>query len=104
MIEYAPIENHQRLNYTDSVLYCQFLDIDGKRDWRVPRPGDIVDRRYEVNAMIADGGCTSMHYNAEYWIDIKYSGGSNAVIDGLGEPMFVTRTFEAYIMPVRDIV
>lgn len=103
MIEYAPIENHQKLNYTDSVLYCQFLDINGKRDWRLPNLGDIVDKRYKENAMIADGH-TSMHYNAEYWIDIKYSGGSNAVIDGLGEPMFVTRTFEAYIMPVRDIV
>jgi hypothetical protein len=30
MIEFAPIEKHRKLSYNDSVLYCQFLEIEGK--------------------------------------------------------------------------
>jgi hypothetical protein len=35
MIELAPVALH-RMTFDDAVLYCQFLDYNGYRDWRLP--------------------------------------------------------------------
>jgi len=34
-IEIAPQEYFKELNYYDSLLYCQLLNIDGKNNWRM---------------------------------------------------------------------
>ena len=34
MIEVAPPSN--AMSYDDALLYCQFLEYDGHRDWRIP--------------------------------------------------------------------
>jgi hypothetical protein len=36
MIELAPPEYMQYMTLMNAMLYCQFLDIDDKRDWRLP--------------------------------------------------------------------
>jgi hypothetical protein len=35
-IEIAPKEYFKELNYYDSLLYCQLLNIDGKEGWKLP--------------------------------------------------------------------
>ena len=35
MIEYAQITD-DNMTYDEAVLYCQFLDYNGHRDWRLP--------------------------------------------------------------------
>lgn len=41
MIELAPPEYLKRMTLRDAVLYCQFLEIDGKRDWRFPTLNEV---------------------------------------------------------------
>lgn len=35
MIEKAP-RSAEPLSYDDALLYCQFLEYDSHRDWRIP--------------------------------------------------------------------
>ena len=35
MIEYAPV-SRVFMSYEEAVLYCQFLEYRGHRDWRLP--------------------------------------------------------------------
>jgi hypothetical protein len=35
MIEVAPI-TYVKLTYEEAILYCQFLEHNGHRDWRMP--------------------------------------------------------------------
>jgi hypothetical protein len=36
MIEIAPEEYHIMCSYADAMMYCFFLNIDGKNGWRLP--------------------------------------------------------------------
>jgi hypothetical protein len=40
-IEISPKEYEKELNWDDSNLYCQLLDIDGKKDWRMPTKEEL---------------------------------------------------------------
>lgn len=35
MIEFAPKSKHM-ITYEEAILYCQFLNYNGHRDWRMP--------------------------------------------------------------------
>jgi|694.fasta_scaffold00172_67 hypothetical protein len=35
MLEYAPVFNNY-LYHDEAILYCQFLEYNGHRDWRIP--------------------------------------------------------------------
>lgn len=59
MIEVAPISYQKRMSWYDAVMYCNFLDIDGKCDWRLPditEAGNIehilIDNSYALGAYI----------------------------------------------------
>lgn len=36
MLELSPVEYHKPMSWHDALLYCQFLEIDGKTGWRLP--------------------------------------------------------------------
>jgi hypothetical protein len=44
MIEKAP-RSEKSLSYDDALLYCQFLEYDSHRDWRIP----TVDEYFEFD-------------------------------------------------------
>lgn len=41
MIERAPM-SEKRMTYDDAVLYCQFLEYNDHRDWRMPTRSEWV--------------------------------------------------------------
>ena len=42
MIELAP-SSENRMTYNEAILYCQFLDYNGHRDWRLPTKEEYWD-------------------------------------------------------------
>jgi hypothetical protein len=43
MIEVAPLSTEIRANWHNAVLYCEFLNIDGKKDWRLPTLEELIE-------------------------------------------------------------
>jgi hypothetical protein len=84
MIEVAPESVHTKVsNMEEAILYCQFLEVDGSRGWRVP--------------------------TYEEWVD-SFIGRDNSFAHKLQRcivsenPMQTPHTFEVNILkPVRDI-
>jgi hypothetical protein len=46
MIEFAP-RSSKLMTYDEAVLYCQFLDYGGHKDWRIPTHSEWL---YEMGA------------------------------------------------------
>ena len=40
-IEVAPKETEIKVNWYDAMMYCQFLEVDGKTDWRLPTKAEL---------------------------------------------------------------
>lgn len=78
MIETAPKEHWKQLSYSDAVMYCFSLNIDGKIGWRLPTQAEI---RTIVRA------ATSWRY----WYTADYDPANNIT------------DFEFTIIPVRDL-
>jgi hypothetical protein len=47
-IEISPKEYEKELNWDDSNLYCQLLDIDGKKDWRMDDQREAMKDIFEA--------------------------------------------------------
>lgn len=43
MIEMAPEEYYQDLNFNDATLYCFSLNIDSKQGWRLPTYAEMLE-------------------------------------------------------------
>jgi hypothetical protein len=50
MLEFAPKNTEIIANWDTAIMYCQFLDIDGKNDWRLP----TFDELYSLDGNIDD--------------------------------------------------
>jgi hypothetical protein len=42
MIEVAPLRTEIKANWHNAVLYCQFLEVDEKKDWRLPTLDELI--------------------------------------------------------------
>jgi hypothetical protein len=51
-IELAPEEYHIKCSYEEALLYCFSLNIDGKKDWRLPTFDEYVSAKLHNWAMI----------------------------------------------------
>jgi hypothetical protein len=40
-IEVSPISTMRLMTLNDAVMYCLFLEVDGKRDWRLPNMNEL---------------------------------------------------------------
>ena len=78
MIETAPEEYWKQLSYTDAVLYCFSLNIDGKIGWRLPTQA-------EIRTIVGSSKSWRYWYTADYDT-------ANNITD-----------FEFTIIPVRDL-
>lgn len=47
-IEVSPISTMVRMPLRDALVYCLFLEVDGKRDWRLPHETELF---YLVNSV-----------------------------------------------------
>ena len=77
MIEFAP-GSEREMTYDDAILYCQFLEYNGHRDWRLPT-------RQEYEADIANGSAMAWRWFTNRNIDHSAA--------------FTTY----WVLPVRDI-
>lgn len=58
MIEIAPVSENE-VTYSEAVMYCQFLEYNGHRDWRMPTHDEFM-------ATIALGGSWYNTFNDSY--------------------------------------
>ena len=79
MIETAPEEHWKQLSYSDAVLYCFSLNIDGKIGWRLPNQAEIL-------TIVEPPSSYYMHW---------YTGHSY--------PTNIVTDFEFRVIPVRDL-
>lgn len=64
-LELAPIESTRLLSYNEALIYCQFLNINDKRDWRLPSWDEFCSiRKYIARERVH---LNTMH--AIYWVD-----------------------------------
>ena len=60
MIELAPSTENE-MTYEEAILYCQFLEYDGHRDWRIPTKKEWSDYRYNIWGWHKHYGVLIMH-------------------------------------------
>jgi hypothetical protein len=48
-IEVSPISTMVRMTLSDALVYCLFLEVDGKRDWRLPHASELFHLVNSVN-------------------------------------------------------
>lgn len=77
MIEFAPIST--KMSLLDAVLYCRFLDINGKRGWRIPTSQEMLSVENPM-ASRWSSWCSEDLTTVEFWEQSR-----------------------CYVVPVRDI-
>ena len=77
-LEVAPEEHWIETEVTNLGLYLMLLDIDGKRDWRVPTPDEtrVVRRVHRISGMWnSNDTVDNISHKIKYWLipvrDIK---------------------------------
>jgi len=63
--EIAPKETEITANWDNARLYCMFLEIDGKTDWRLPTMEELIEIYESVNDFV--------HSNY-YWSSTELNG------------------------------
>ncbi len=95
-IEVAPKETEIKADWYNAVLYCQFLDVGGKTDWRLPTKDELNDI-YNLKNKELDGSiywsATGVIYSNYAWTQHITSG---IRVDGHKDNHF-------YVRAVRDI-
>lgn len=54
MIEVAP-KSEEIMTYAEAVLYCRFLDYNGRNDWRLPTSEEYKNNEKIINFAWYDG-------------------------------------------------
>jgi hypothetical protein len=78
MIEFAS-NSSKSMSLLDAVLYCQFLEINGNRGWRLPTINELISSRSPVISKWAFWSSNDLN-NMDGWGDHK-----------------------CYVIPVRDV-
>lgn len=87
MIELAPEQYITHLTLADAILYCRFLEVDGKRDWRLP---SLIEM--QVNKAIYE---RSM--NHAMWVESDIKLFESYLRSG------IQSSYTNYVIPVRTI-
>lgn len=87
MIEIAPEQYVMYMTLSDAILYCRFLEVDGKRDWRLP---SLIEM--QVNKAIYD---RSMDHTM--WVESDVTLFESYLRSG------VQSSYTNYVVPVRTI-
>jgi hypothetical protein len=80
--EIAPASTEIFANWYDAKLYCQFLNIDGKTDWRLPYGWELDHMRNEVHhvnywTIMEEGNITAKYRN--FYFKVGLSSGSKSI-------------------------
>jgi hypothetical protein len=102
-IEIAPKETEIQATWDNAMMYCLFLEIDGKTGWRLPTLSELNDIYNSENDFIGSYYWSSTEYNG-YWTDTGYKC-SNVWIQGLsgGFQTSDDKGSSNYVRAVRDI-
>jgi hypothetical protein len=92
-IEIAPKETEIKADWYNAVIYCQFLDIDGKTGWRLPTKKEL-NRIYNFNHDFA---------SSYYWSSTDIGDDAWVQIFLNGRQFYKFKTDSCYVRAVRDI-
>ena len=67
-VEMAPQEYLKILNYSESVLYCFSLEIDGKVGWRLPKESELT---WGENTRVWHNGCYNLDYHIRHCVPVR---------------------------------
>ncbi len=94
-IEIAPKETEIKADWYNAVIYCQFLEIDGKNDWRLPTKEELDYIYHSKNDCVG----------SLYWSSTE-GNSSNAWLQGLSSGFrgsYNLKRNSYHVRAVRDI-
>jgi|694.fasta_scaffold00172_97 hypothetical protein len=91
----APKETEIIANWDDAKLYCSFLAIDGKNDWRLPTTDELKEIYQLENDLVGLG----------YWSSTETDGGYGALYQSMSGTQYPTpKSVRYFVRAVRDVV